>query len=119
MDNKCSSVLDIPPAYVRCMHRVEVLRSGNTNEFEFWTNPDGSVYLCREYGDDGWQAIIDGDVIVDHAGSWEDAGFTHPVVALTAPSVSALVPLIAIQERIHLLLDHQMIAAASQDPLTA
>ncbi len=101
------------------MHRVEVLRSGSTDEFEFWTNPDGSVYLCREFGDDGWQAIIDGDVIVDRSSAWEAAGFTHPVHALTAPTVSALVPLLAIQERTHLILDHQQIAEPEHDTLTA
>lgn len=101
------------------MHRVEVLHAGSTNEFEFWTNPDGSVYLCREFGDEGWQAIVDGDVVVDRAGGWDEAGFTHPVQALTARSVSALIPLLAIQERIHLLLEHQQVAEPAEDPLTA
>ncbi len=101
------------------MHRVEVLRSGRTDQFEFWTNPTGTVYLCLENGRDEWQAIVDGDVIIDHTNPWADEDYTHRVKPLTAPGVSGLVPLLALQERIHLILDHQSVSETAQDPLTA
>lgn len=87
------------------LHRVEVLRPGSTPEFQFWSNEAGTIYVCRENGADGWQAIVDGDVVIDTTNPWVHEAFTHPVKPLTAPSADDLVPLLALQERLHVILD--------------
>ena len=87
-------------------HRVEVLRPGSTPEFEFWSNASGSIYLCREHNADEWQAIVDGDVILDRTNPFATDRFTHAVNPLVAPGVSGLVPLLAMQENLHIILDH-------------
>lgn len=89
-------------------HRVEVLRPGSTPEFEFWSNEAGSIYLCRENGGTEWQAIVDGDVVIDQGHIQER--FTHAVKPLSAPAPSGLVPLLAMQERLHVILDHVEVA---------
>lgn len=97
--------------------RVEALRPGKTSEFEFWSNTSGTVYLCRQRRDDAWQAIVDGDVVLDTSRPWLSAHLSQPVQPLTAPDVGSLVPLLALQENLHLLLDldPQEITAPSSD----
>lgn len=94
------------------MHRLEVLHHGSTDEFEYWTNPDGSIYLCRERSDDVWQAIVDGDVLMDSIDPFQ-VQVTVPAKALTAPSAVGLVPLLALQANIHVIMDYESHAHVS------
>lgn len=88
------------------LHRVEVLRPGSTPDFEFWSNDSGTIYVCRETNSQQWQAIVDGEVVVDTTHPWINEAFTHPVKPLATASASAMVPLLALQERIHVILEH-------------
>lgn len=88
-------------------HRVEVLNKGNTEEFEFWSNQDGSVYLCREAKKETWQAILNGEVVVDRVQPWVNAEFTYPVRALEGKTVNELAHLLSMQEHVHVILDDQ------------
>lgn len=104
---------------IMVLHRVEVLRPGRTDEFEFWSNAEGTVYLCREEKDDVWQAIVDGEVVIDTTNPFVNDVFTHPVKPLTAPGVSGLVPLLAMQEQIHIILDITSVAPKTAEPVNA
>lgn len=86
-------------------HRVELLHQGRTPEFEYWANQDHSLYLCKKKSEDVWMAIVDGDVVLDRSNPFDDDAVLYPVAPLTAPAADGLVPLLAMQERIHILLD--------------
>ncbi len=106
MRNECTSARYMLQSTVLPMdHRVEVLNKGETDEFEFWSNTDGSVYLCREQTSDEWQAILHGEVVVDRVQPWVNAEFTYPVKALATKTVKELAHLLAMQEHVHVILD--------------
>ncbi len=106
MRNECTSARYMLQSTVLPMdHRVEVLNKGDTDEFEYWTNTDGSVYLCREKSGEEWQAIINGEVVVDRVQPWVNAEFTYPVKALATKTVKELAHLLAMQEHVHAILD--------------
>lgn len=88
------------------LHRVEVLRPGTTTDFEFWSNTAGTIYICREAASKEWQAIVDGEVVVDHTHPAVNEAFAYPVKPLATTSAQAMVPLLAMQERIHVILEH-------------
>ncbi len=106
MRNECTSARYMLLGKVLAMdHRVEVLHKGDTDEFEFWSNADGSVYLCRELKNETWQAILHGEVVVDRVQPWVNAEFTYPVRALETKTVGELMHLLAMQEHVHVILD--------------